>query len=44
MIILGRFKLNHKQCWTALQNEVSKTFPAMGQMLVPMIELERGLL
>ena len=38
MRVLGRFKLNHRQCWTALQNEVSEMFPALGQVLVPMIE------
>jgi len=32
------------QCWTASQNGVSKTFPALGHVLVPMIKLERGLL
>jgi len=44
MRLLGRFKLNHRQCWTALQNEVSNTFPALGQVLVPMIKFEKGLL
>jgi hypothetical protein len=44
MRILGRFKLNHRKCWTALKNEVSKMFPALGEVLVPIIKLERGLL